>query len=330
MSSPLKTFGFLIGIVLVNPVNFAQGKSAVSAPTTLHYETLVMDGVVRAGGAKLPSGEPIVSSPVTSILIYGDTDAILVDPPMSIGQTKQVVEWIAHTGKHLKYIYSTHGHGDHWAGTKQILERFPDAIPYATTETIVEMRKQSEPAIRAAFDRNFPGQLGDTPVLAQSIPAGGLDLEGNSIIPIDVGHSDTDATTVLYVPSLQLVAAGDVVYNGVHQYLLESGNGGLDAWLYALDKVAALHAKVVIAGHKIKGRPDDPQVIDETRRYLLDAKQLLATYPTPEEYYNAMMELYSDRVNPGPLWYSGLALLGGGNLLTQPAENRVQADKSAK
>ncbi len=303
---------------------------ASSGAAQLHYETLVTDGLIRAGGAKLPSGEPIVSSPITSILIYGDKDALLVDPPMSIGQTAQVIDWIEHSGKHLKFIYSTHGHGDHWAGTKQIIDRFPDAVPYATADTIVQMQKQATPGFRAIIERSFPGQLGDTPLLARPIPAGGLDLEGNSIIPVDVGHSDTDATTVLYVPSMRLVAAGDVVYNGVHQYLLEGGNGGLDAWLRALDKVAALNPQIVIAGHKNRTLPDDPKTIDETRHYLIDAKRLLAAKPTPENYYQSMLKLYPERLNPGPLWYSGLALLGGANLLVQPSTNAPQYSTPGK
>jgi len=292
------------------------GWGQVAGPSKLGYETLVVDGLLRAGGAKLPSGEPISSSPITSTLIYGQTDALLVDPPMSIGQTREVVEWIARSGKRLKYIYITHGHGDHWAGTKQILDRFPDAVPYATPETITHMHAQITPERRKMFERDFPGQLGDTPVLARPMPAGGLDLEGNSVLAVDVGHSDTDDTTVLYVPSLRLVAAGDVVYNGVHLLLLEGGNGGLDAWLRALDKVDALQPQIVIAGHKNKALKDDPKTIDETRRYLLDAKRLLAGNPKPGDYYRQMVALYPGFLNPGPLWYSGLALLGGPNLLT--------------
>lgn len=251
------------------------------------------------------------------MLIYGDRDALLIDPPMSIGQTQQVVDWVVRSGKHLRYIYSTHGHGDHWAGTKQILERFPDAEPFATPETIHEMHGLTE-ARRKMFERDFPGQLGDTPVLARPMPAGGLELEGNPILAVDVGHTDTDSTTVLFVPSLRLVAAGDAVYNGVHQFLLEGGHGGIDAWLSALNKIETLHPEIVIAGHKDRALKDDPKTIQETRQYLHDAKRLLAEHPKPEDYYRAMLALYPTRLNPGPLWYSGLALLGGANLLVQP------------
>lgn len=297
----------------------ARPPAAAAGPTPLAYKTLVTDGLPRAGGAKLPSGEPIVSSPITSTLIYGRTDAILVDPPMSIGQTREVVDWIARSGKQLKYIYITHGHGDHWAGTKQILSRFPDAIPYATPETIKHMHEQITPERRKMFERDFPGQLGDTPVLARPMPAGGLDLEGNSILAVDVGHTDTDDSTVLYVPALRLVAAGDAVYNGVHLFLLEGGGGGLDAWLRALDKIDALQPQIVIAGHKNRALKDDPRTIAETRRYLLDVKRLLASKPKPLDYYQQMVALYPAHLNPGPLWYSGLALLSGTHLLTAPA-----------
>jgi glyoxylase-like metal-dependent hydrolase (beta-lactamase superfamily II) len=141
------------------------------------------------------------------------------------------------------------------------------------------------------------------------MPAGGLDLEGNAILAVDVGHTDTDDTTVLFVPSLRLMAAGDSVYNGVHQYLLEGGKGGLDAWLAALDKVESLNPQIVISGHKNRALPDDPKTIEETRQYLLDAKRILATHPDPLSYYNQMLALYPTRLNPGPLWYSGVGLL---------------------
>ena len=37
-----------------------------------------------------------------------------------------------------------------------------------------------------------------------------------------------------------LVAAGDVAYSDVHQYILEGGHGGLYQWLQAIDRVVGL------------------------------------------------------------------------------------------
>jgi glyoxylase-like metal-dependent hydrolase (beta-lactamase superfamily II) len=246
---------------------------------------------------------------VSSTLIYGERDAVLADPSWTVTQTKALCDWIERSGKRLAYIYITHGHGDHWFGTAQVMERFPSATVYATDGTIRKMHQQAD-SRPDYWDENFPGQIGDTPVLAQPVPPGGFELEGSQLCAIDVGHTDTDDTTVLHVPSIGLVVAGDVAYNGVHLMLLEIGGTGLKSWLDALDQVAALHPAAVVADHKNKSLPDDPAILDQTRQYLLDAQRLLGQRPSPREFFDQMVAGYPDRLNPGPVWYSALGLLG--------------------
>jgi len=116
---------------------------------------------------------------------------------------------------------------------------------------------------------------------------------------------------VLHVPSIGLVVAGDVAYNGVHQYIAEGGHGGLQEWLRALDRVADLHPRAVVAGHKNKILADDPAVLGETRRYLQDAIRLLDDKPAAREFYDQMTGLYPDRLNPGVVWLGARGLFGG-------------------
>ena len=53
--------------------------------------------------------------------------------------------------------------------------------------------------------------------------------------------------------------AGDVVYNGVHLYLTESGGvDGIDQWLAGLDIAETLNPVTVVAGHKVPGANDSP------------------------------------------------------------------------
>ena len=47
--------------------------------TQLAYETMVHEGLPRQREQRLPDGSAIVSSPVTSALIYGAHDAVLAD-----------------------------------------------------------------------------------------------------------------------------------------------------------------------------------------------------------------------------------------------------------
>jgi len=95
--------------------------------TELRYEVLVHDGVRRHRAQRLPDGSPIVSSPLASTLIVGEHDAVLVDPPFTREQVARVGDWIERSGRRLAYIYSTHGHGDHWFGTGELARRFPGA-----------------------------------------------------------------------------------------------------------------------------------------------------------------------------------------------------------
>jgi glyoxylase-like metal-dependent hydrolase (beta-lactamase superfamily II) len=277
--------------------------------TKLSYEVLVLDGTPRAGDQRLPSGEAIVSSPLSITLISGETDAVLVDVPYTFGQIERVRNWIQDSGKTLRYVYITHAHGDHWLGVGELLTSFPGVTVYATPGTLGRMEHEATVGREKLWDAVFPGLVPASPLIAEAVPADGFEIEGNRLVPIELGHTDTDDTTALWVPSLELVVAGDSVYNAVHQYVLESSEEGFASWFAALDTIAALKPKYVVAGHKAPGASDDPDIIEETRAYLKDAQHLLATVASPEEYYNAIMRRYPFRMNPGPVWYGAVGLL---------------------
>ena len=69
--------------------------------TQLCYEVLVHDGLPRHREQRLPDGSPMVSSPVASTLIFGDRDAVLVDPPFTRDKVERVGDWIERSGKKL-------------------------------------------------------------------------------------------------------------------------------------------------------------------------------------------------------------------------------------
>jgi hypothetical protein len=186
---------------------------------------------------------------------------------------------------------------------------------YATPGTIARMVKSTPDGVPAGpWTSLFPGQMPDVPVAIQAepIPAKGFTVDGHPIVAVEAGHSDTGDSTVLHVPSIALVAAGDVVYNDVHQYLAETGDGGFAAWHRALDVVESLRPARVVAGHKDQDRDDIPATIAATRAYLDDAARLLATGPSREEFFTRMLQAYPERINPYTVWLSARRLLPGG------------------
>ncbi|WP_033329673.1 MBL fold metallo-hydrolase [Streptomyces yerevanensis] len=280
--------------------------------TDLRYEVFVSDMLPVATPPR-PDDGPSLWSPLSHALIYGKNEALLTDPPLTREQADTLIKWVESHDVALRYIYLTHAHFDHFATTNYLLRRFPDVTVVASDAVLSRITRETPGGAFPDMLRNiFDDVLPEPPVTVQGsvFPADGLLLDGHELFAHEVGHSDTDDTNVLHVPSLDLVIAGDVVYNNVHQYLGEGRDGGVDAWHQALDKVAALKPRFVVASHKDIQRGNPASDIEETRRYLDVAAVVLKQATTPAEYFDAMKQRYPERVNPWAIWLSALQLFG--------------------
>ena len=244
----------------------------------------------------------------SATLIYGARDAVLVDTFLTIDQSAQLADEVAASGKNLTHVYITHGHGDHFFGLAALEQRFPNVRAVATAAVIDRIAGQLEPEMLDGFWRQrFPGQIPDDPTVPEPLDGPSIELEGRNLIPIETGYTDTADSTSLHVPSVGLIAAGDVVYNGIHPYQGESSAATRLQWIDALDKLGTLGARAVVAGHKIPGNDDNPEAIAQTRQYLRDFIRLDQATNTPRQLFDAMIELYPDRANPGSLWGGAIA-----------------------
>jgi glyoxylase-like metal-dependent hydrolase (beta-lactamase superfamily II) len=247
--------------------------------------------------------------PISSTLISGERDAVLVDTPITVEQARALADWIAAHGKNLTTIYATHGHGDHFFGTSTVLDRFPGARFVARPEVIEIMRQQAAPETLATYwSPRFPGQISSRLAIAEELTGNVINLEDQELVSVPLGFTDTAGTTCLHAPSIGLIVAGDAAYNGVHLHLSESTDQQKRReWIAALDKMESLKPRAVIAGHKRVGSVDSPKVIQETRQFILDFDRLAGMATTARELYDKMLEFYPDRANPGSLWSSAAA-----------------------
>lgn len=287
----------------------ATATSRLAAQTADRLNYTVFTATRQGLNRDVPPGkESLMWVANSSTLIYGRKDAVLVDTFLTVAQATTLADSIQATGKRLTAIYITHAHGDHFLGLKVLQDRFPAARALATPEVAAGMRLQATPEkLDARWRKLFPGQIPDVVAFADPMEGDTIDLEGNALIALRLGHTDTDNSTCLYVPAIDLVAAGDAVYNGIHPFLIESTRRNRLAWLSSLDKIEALGPRFVVAGHKVPAHDDDPRCIGETRRYLRDFIRLNDETATPRELYDRMLASYPDLVNPGSLWSSAQA-----------------------
>jgi glyoxylase-like metal-dependent hydrolase (beta-lactamase superfamily II) len=281
--------------------------STAEATSTVTYEVFINDPPPQDGF--LPNGEPKLFSPEASTLIYGSEDAVLTDPAMTVDQARTLGDWVAGKDRNLTDIFVTHGHGDHWFAAGVLAERFGARV-VASAGTIAQMH--AGVATRPLLWDKIYTDIPPTPVTAVTVPDNRFTLEGHDLVIVEVGATDSDDTTVLHVPDLDLVVAGDSVYNGVHMYLAQAAIvGGFGPWREAIDKVEALEPRHIVAGHHDSRLDDDAaRTIAETRQYLDDAEELLRTENSAVEFFNAKIARYPEHLGRTILWVGARVLYG--------------------
>ena len=74
---------------------------------SLRHKIFITGQLPQSGRAPLPDGSTRMWSPITSTLIMGRRDAVLVDPPLTTAQAADVGDWISSSGRRLRQIYIT-------------------------------------------------------------------------------------------------------------------------------------------------------------------------------------------------------------------------------
>ena len=114
--------------------------TAPIASNTLGVNVFTAPGKTMVGERPKPFGEPLGFDPITSTLIFGEYDAVLVDAMGTVAEAEALADWIALHNRNLETIYITHAHFDHFYGLSILLDRFPGARAIATPNAVNAMQ----------------------------------------------------------------------------------------------------------------------------------------------------------------------------------------------
>ncbi|OAG01094.1 Metallo-hydrolase/oxidoreductase [Paraphaeosphaeria sporulosa] len=240
----------------------------------------------------------LLYSPTAYTLIHSDKQAVLVDTPTLAKDGAVLAKWIANTapGVSLKYIYITHAHADHFNSL--------------TTDGVIEhMPAQYEGPLWDYFWKGLFPSIEKTDLsLVQVLPADGkftIDDGKHELHAIVVGEGDTVDSTVLHVPSLDLVVGSDVVYGHCYQYLAENPTSEMRArWLQSLDKIAQLKPKIVIPSHMQAFEDFGTQHLAETKQYIHTWDLFLHKAKSWEELEGMAKKRFPERIGTFILRYT--------------------------
>ena len=253
-------------------------------------------------------GIPGTFSPTTATLVVGESESVLIDAQFIESDIAALGDMIEASGTTLTTIYVTHGHADHYLGVGRLLDRFPGARAIATPSVVDHINETLE-----RQTRQWSALFGDGAVKATALPqpmdGDVIELEGAEMRVIEVGQADIYPSTVVHVPAIDLVVAGDVVYNQCHVMLGLTGPDEWQKWLASIDKVEQLHPKTIVAGHKKPDASDDDAeaMLVSTRSYIADFTELSQTATDADELVAAMQARYEAFANPWTLAFSAQA-----------------------
>lgn len=230
---------------------------------------------------------------VTSTLIYGEHEAILVDTQFRITDAETLADRIAAKGRRLKAILVTHPHFDHYFGASVLLKRFPGTPVYASACDIEYIKSSGVATTAAEIRARFGASSLPADIqVPEPWPDTHFTVDGQAVDVIaglqgDVGPGPRN--NVVWVPSLAAAIVGDIAFNQVHLSLRATDAQSRKAWQQTLRLIGERHPRIVVAGHKNHPElADTPDVLAFNEAYLTEFEAALAASHNAAELIAAM------------------------------------------
>lgn len=263
---------------------------------------LALGLVARAGFAQTHDLhlKVVTSSPgslnVNFTLISGDTDAVLVDVPFLRSDAYRLVADILDSGKKLKTIVVTHGHPDHYFSLDVFRDAFPDVKVVAAPEVVTDIWR-GFPNRLAFWGPRIGANAPRYPFVPEALDGTAFALEGHTIELLGPMQGDAAHSTAVYVPDLNALMAGDIVFNHVHV-----GTGGQSraqraAWQESLKSLLELNPEIVVAGHTKRGLPHTRAALEYTLEYLQRFERAVDEASDAQELMAVMRREYPDAMD---------------------------------
>ena len=230
------------------------------------------------------------------VLISGRHDAILIDGGFTLPDGKALAGEIKASGKTLKVIYVSQSDPDYYFSLGPIHQAFPHAKVIAAGDTVAAIKASVQKKLDTwgpQLKDNGPQTLADV-VLPEVSDASHLTLDGKTIEI--VAAEGLANRRYLWVPSLEAIFGGVLVFSGVHVWTADTATAeGRAAWVGTLEAMAARNPKVVVPGHMMPGSALDVSALTYTRDYLLAFEEELGKAKDGAQDSAALIEAMTKR-----------------------------------
>jgi glyoxylase-like metal-dependent hydrolase (beta-lactamase superfamily II) len=175
------------------------------------------------------------AAPGNSTALVTSEGVVLVDDKFDVDHDGIMSELKKVTAQPIKYIISTHHHGDHTGGNAKMLQMNVQIVASEQArENMVDGKMPGLPAV--TFEHHAHVYLG-----------------GKSVDLYHFGRAHTNGDAVVYFPADRVLAAGDMFTFGdaTPQLIDYAGGGSGKEWSKTLDSALELNFDTVVPGHGV-------------------------------------------------------------------------------
>lgn len=244
--------------------------------------------------------------PVSSTLISGQKDAILVDAQFSNSEAQALVERIRASGKRLTTIFISHGDPDFYFGLDVLTRAYPEAKVLATPATVAYIEKTRASKL-AYWGPILKDSAPARTLVPEALQGTRLELEGQ---PIEVLGHDPQHTS-LWIPDIKAVVGGVLTSANIHLWVADAQSvEARQRWLKSLDELEALQPATLIPGHYLGQPAMNMADLRFTRDYLLALEQELPKAKDSQALIAAMKARFPGLQDDSSLELSAKVLKG--------------------
>lgn len=230
---------------------------------------------------------------VNSTVVYGETEAMVVDSGFSKADALRIAAKVLDSGKELKTIFISQADPDYYFGAEVLHDLFPKANILTTpaVKAVIEEKLQKKlefwgPKLAA----NAPVK----PVIPEAYTQNTLTVDGH-IIEIRGTQGLLAHRPYLWIPDNKAILGNVSVFGNMHLWMADTQTDeSIKAWSAQLTEMQALKPEVVIPGHMKAGTNLSAETISYSQGYIGDFKTAKANSKNSAELIEKMSAKYAD------------------------------------
>jgi cyclase len=198
---------------------------------------------------------PEGGGPNAGFVLTGDK-VVVVDSLMSPRYGQELLKYLKEvTDKPPTYLINTHNHGDHIFGNQALS---PPAIIIGHEKVREFLLSQGQKQLRSFVERfsDLAPDIKETKLLAPQITFKDrlrMHFNGNTIELIHPGVAHSHGDTMIYLPDMKILFAGDILFNKIFPPIFGSSAG----WIAAIELVEEMDVETIIPGHGFIATKED-------------------------------------------------------------------------